>query len=268
MFAALALTVAMTAAPPPSAAPATPIYAVIAIYDLKPDMNEPFEAALRDTHADLEREPTFVNERVLRNLDPLAAQYATYTKVSDGQIAVALFERRLRRLAAFCRRAPERHVLQLTHTYHLNSAETGSPNGLEFGVGRVGHVAHLGLFLPYPKYRQQYDEVLDDVKRFIRDRTPAGYIGEELLREIEAPNPDEQTPHSPNPGEPAPMSVNYGEYASLETAENAYTNRHNRPTDPKIVVMERLFFSALQVPTRFYLFEVIGNVGGKRSAER
>jgi len=265
MLFALALTAVLGSTPQTDA---HGVYAVVAIYDLRPDTNDLFEAALRETQADLGRDGSFLNERVLRNLDPLAAQYATYTKVRDSGAAGALFERRMQRLASYCRRAPEKHVLRLTHAYHLNGASSEPATGLEYGVGRVGQVAHLGLFVPYPKYRQQYDDTLHDVKQFIRDRTPAGYIGEDVLVEVAAPSPREQTPHSPDPREPSPMSVNYGEYDSLETAENAYTNRHNRPTDPKIVVMERLFFSALQVPTRFYLFEVIGNVGSRRSAAR
>ncbi|MGH9349895.1 MAG: hypothetical protein ACRD26_21805 [Vicinamibacterales bacterium] len=234
-----------------------PVYVQVALYDIVPDMGGAFEKALVESQARLVEQRGFLEERVLRNLDPLAAQYATYTKFTETAAASDAMRNRLSVLAWLCRRAPEVHLTRMLKAYdalpETDAGATAAP------APHKGRIAHLGLFIPYPKYRGQYDQVLDEVKTFIRDRRPAGYLGEETAVEVND-SPWPQTPYSPRPRELSAMSINYGEYTSLENAENAYTNRHNRPKDPKIVVMERLFFSALQVPTRFYLFEVTDRV--------
>jgi hypothetical protein len=55
------------------------------------------------------------------------------------------------------------------------------------------------------------------------------------------------------------MSFNYGEYNTMEDAEDSYIDREET-NNPKLVTMERIFYSALQVPTRFYIFQVIDNL--------
>jgi hypothetical protein len=90
-----------------------------------------------------------------------------------------------------------------------------------------------------------------------------GYIGEDLLDGAEVTSPASLAPYSPQPFEPARVSVNYGEYETLEDAENSYIKRgEDRPNDPRILGWERLFYGALQVPTRFYIFRVIETVRG------
>jgi hypothetical protein len=61
------------------------------------------------------------------------------------------------------------------------------------------------------------------------------------------------------------MSFNYGEYNTMQDAEDSYIAREEK-NDPKLVTMERIFYSSLQVPTRFYIFQVTQNISGRNSA--
>ena len=176
--------------------------------------------------------------------------------------------RRIEDLRQYLRRDPETHLARITFSYFGNAGGKSQPNGQEFGTEKTGQIAHLGLFIPYPEFRAEYDRTLHRVKVLSRDRHPRGYIGEEVLIESDRVDPAVQAPYTPRPLKPAKMSINYGEYNTLEDAENSYIRRGgDRPKDPAYLALERIFYSALQVPTRFYLFQVFGNVnGGARQA--
>ncbi|HEV7239532.1 MAG TPA: antibiotic biosynthesis monooxygenase [Thermoanaerobaculia bacterium] len=235
------------------------IYTHVALYDVKAGQAEAFEAALRAIRGSLEREPSLINDRVLRNVDGLTLQYATYAKFSDRAAAERAGKARIDAVRAWCRRDPESHLALQTDAYSLTGA-SAKPSGREYGDGMTGQIAHLGLFIPIPQYRKQYDDILRDTKNLTLARKPEGYIGEDLLVELAAAAPAEQTPYSPHALEPSPMSINYGEYKTMENAEDSYITRQVA-RDQKLVTMERTFFSSLQVPTRFYIFQVIDNYG-------
>jgi hypothetical protein len=129
---------------------------------------------------------------------------------------------------------------------------------MEFGAGKTGQIAHLGLFVPAPEYTQEYLDALYRVKEYTVNRKPVGYLGDDLLLEDSPGNPNAQAPYTPRPTKNVSMSVNYGEYETLENAEDSYIDRA-QPGNPDLVAIERIFFSTLQVPTRFYIFQVIGN---------
>jgi sugar lactone lactonase YvrE len=241
------------------------IFAHIAIYDLRPNMGPAFEAALAATATAMQGEPGFINERALRNIDGLTLQYATYSRFKEQAAAERAGQGRIREhLERFCRRPPETHILVQTDAYSPE-AVSSAPSGREYGHGMKGQIAHLGLFIPIPQYVGQYFDVLRETKVLTRQRRPEGYLGEDLLVELASPPPEQQSPYSPRAPEPSPMSVNYGEYRSLKNAEDSYISRQVI-RDQKLVTMERTFFSSLQVPTRFYIFEVIGNVDAAAQA--
>jgi tripartite motif-containing protein 71 len=237
--------------------PAQRVLAQVSIYDVLPGTAAAFEAALIGDPEQLRNLPGFVNERILRNIDPLTQQYASYTKFTDRASAEQALRERAARLHPFLRRPPEVHIAELRHAYFPGGI-SDQPRGNEFDVDMTRQVAHLGFFIPFPAYRRAYDDVLQETKVLTRAKQPSGYIGEDLLVETDDVSPPVQTPYSPRATEPARMSINYGEYRTLENAEDAYISRQ-QIRDPKLVTMERVFFSALQVPTRFYIFEVIAN---------
>jgi hypothetical protein len=242
------------------------IFVQVVIYDVSPASVKAFETELLATRDLALAESTLINERVLRNIDDLATQYATYSKFTNAAGAEQLFQQRLIRLQSFCTRQPEVHLAELTNAY-FPEGSTDRPTGVELATDKVGQTAHLGLFIPYPRFRAQYEQTLHEVKLVLQGRKSSGYIGEETSIETELLSAKQQTPYSPQVFEASKMSINYGEYDTMENAENAYIVRHARP-DPKLVHLERNFFSALQVPTRFYLFQVIGNYGRPDVAKR
>jgi DNA-binding beta-propeller fold protein YncE len=235
-------------------------FLLVAIYDIADGKQVPFESALQESIGNVTTDKRFINERVLRNIDGLTLQYATYTKVGSSELAKSLWNARSAAVRAFCRREPEWHIAEVTSAYAPDGI-TKRPSGLEFGVGKTGQIAHLGLFIPFPSYRQQYQGVLEETKELTRAKKPRGYIGEDVANELGVVEPALQAPYSPRPSEPSVMSINYGEYETMEDAEDSYISRQENH-DPKLVTMERMFFSALQVPTRFYIFQVIANLGG------
>lgn len=236
------------------------VYVHLAIYDIKPGTASAFEAALAASRKTISARSDFINERMLKNLDEATLQYATYTKFSDKAAAEAVPRARIEeKLLTFCRRPPETHVLKQTDAY-FSAGITDRPNGHDFGEGVNGQIAHIGLFIPIPQYTRQYYEVLHETKNLTRVRRPEGYIGEDLAVEEGPVKPEKQTPYSPRPLELSPMSVNYGEYRTMENAEDSYIVRQE-VRDQKLVTMERTFFSSLQVPTRFFIFQVFDNYG-------
>jgi hypothetical protein len=240
--------------------------AEVVVYDVKPGSEGDFERALLASRQGYQSKSGFINERLLASLDTQAMKYASYAKFDNEASAVAALEERLRALTPFLRRAPETHIVALTHSFTA-SGQVQSPRGLEFGQGTIGQIAHLGLFVPFNKYWDQYQSSLVDVKNVTGKRKPHGYLGDDLLVETSTPDPAVQTPYSPRPAESAKMSINYGEYASLEDAENSYVQRHNNVADAKMAALTRVFFGSLQVPSRFFIFRVVDNYGTGSSAQ-
>lgn len=230
----------------------------VIIYDVNESAIPNFEAAVRSTRSELLSNSNFINERVLRNIDELTVQYATYTVFANRHAAESFVKRRLETVAAFCRRAPETHLAQLTTSYQIDGFST-DPTGLDFGGDVVGQIAHLGLFVPFQKYRVAYDTSLHEVKVYTTSRMPVGYIGEHVLVEADITSPEVQNPYSPRPFEASRMSINYGEYRTLENAEDSYLARDQPHDNPQLITLARVFYSSLQVPTRFYIFQVIDN---------
>lgn len=233
------------------------VVAQLAIYDVMPGKAQEFETALRELRETTRSNRNFINQRVLRNLDEITLQYATYSKFNNIAAAEQVLRQQITAVRAFCRREPEVHLAELSDAYSPDVA-TDRPTGLEFGSEMVGQNAHLGFFIPQPRYRRQYDDVLRETKILIRNRKPVGYIGEDLLVETDLIPVERQTPYSPRATEPSKMSINYGEYLTMENAEDSYVARQ-QSHDPKLVTMERTFVSSLQVPTRFYMFQVLDN---------
>lgn len=232
----------------------TGIYAQIVIYDVVPGKEADFEKAIAGA---LRGAASLVNDRVLRNIDPVTSQYATYTKFKNPAAAQAATAARVDTVRALLRRDPESHLSQLDKVY-TPSGEKASPDGLELGARNVGQIAHLGLFLPSPARTQDYYKSLYEVKSHTVRRAPRGYIGDELLIETQRNAPHIQAPYSPRPREATRLSFNYGEYQTLEDAEDSYVDRGQERT-AALVTLERTFYSALQLPNRFYIFKVIRN---------
>src|SRR5260370_30418984 len=138
----------------------------------------------------------FINARLLANLDPLAGQYAVYVKAGQKESLQRILANVSTAMEPLCRRQPEIHVAVLSRTYSPKRV-TGQPTGTEFGAGLEGQVAHLGLFIPFPHYRQDYENVLNETKIMTREENPRGYIGEDILVEADEVQPNLQTPYSP-----------------------------------------------------------------------
>jgi hypothetical protein len=238
------------------------LYGYVVLWDVAPGQAGAFEAKLHQSAAAIAADPSFHSERVLRNIDPLTSSYATYTRATDRSALEDGMRARIAALRPYLRRDPETHLAVVTQSYRQGSPDN-QPTAADIGHGGRGQIAHLGLFIPYPDFLAEYQRTLDHVKVFTRDRIPQGYLGEDVLVEAELVQPETQTPYSPHPEKASKMSINYGEYETIEDAENSYIKRAgDRPKDPQIVVWERLFYSAIQVPTRFYIFQVVSGISG------
>ncbi len=234
------------------------VYAQVIIYDAIPGQERALESVLTDEAANRRAaQGKLVNDRVLKNLDPLAYQFATYTKFRDWRSAALFLRARLDRVKDLVRRPPENHLLALETSYTPKGA-IPVPTGADFSYRRTGQVAHLGIFLPKPDYSQEYFDALNEVKKLLVGRKPKGWLGDDLLTYMEPRSPERLAPYTPRPTESTLISVNYGEYDSFEDDENAYLNRLNSD-DPELVTLSRVFYGALQVPTRFFIFSVIAN---------
>jgi hypothetical protein len=243
------------------------VYVSVIIYDILADGGAAFEAAINTSTRGAVKSADFINERLLKNIDELASQYATYAKFTTRRAAEEFTANRLATVKSLCSRTPETHLAEMTAVYFGRDGFTKNPTGMEYGSGLVGQVAHLGFFIPFPKYRDLYDSTLDEVKLTIQKRNPLGYYGEDLMVETDVPTPEAQSPYTPRATVPAQMSINYGEYNTFENAEDSYIARNEPRNDPKIVALQRNFFSALQVPTRFYIFKVIANIDGAQKKD-
>lgn len=233
----------------------TGVFAQIVIYDVVPGREAEFERLIALQARGV---PGLVNDRVMRNVDPATVQYASYTKFRAPAAAQSATAARIAAVRPLLRRDPESHLSQLDRVY-TPGGEKASPTGLELGTKNVGQIAHLGLFLPSPGRVQDYYQSLYDVKAHTVRRAPRGYIGDDLLIETERSAAHLQAPYSPRPREATRLSFNYGEYQTLEDAEDSYVDRGQART-PELVTLERTFYSALQLPNRFYIFKVIQNV--------
>ncbi len=260
---AVAFACAMTVASTASAASGPELFACVAIFDVKMDQESQFQDRLMASSHLLYAKSSFVTERVLRNIDPYSNQYALYSRARSLDVAEQRCGRSLEGLTELLERAPETHVAKVNASYDTGGRNS-QPDGFEFGAGEVGQIAHLGLFVPMAEHRTEYDRILDVVKMNTVERSNQGFFGEDVLTEVAPESVEKQNPYTPRAFELVPMSINYGEYASLEDAENAYVRRGEDSTgDPKIRYWYRAFFSALQVPHRFYIFEVVGNYPDK-----
>lgn len=234
------------------------VYAQVAIYDVLPGQSTEFEKALlASAESSRKQARSLINDRILRNIDNVTLQYASYTKFGDKREAEEAANLRTAALGRYLRRPPEVHLVQLDRAYVPSGVQT-EPSGKEFGTGAVGQIAHLGLFLPSRKDTRNYYESLYAVKMHTVARQPKGYMGDDLLTEPSGGKPERQAPYTPRPREATQLSVNYGEYQTLEDAEDSYVDRA-QDDSPEMVALERVFFSSLQVPNRFYIFKVIGN---------
>jgi hypothetical protein len=252
------MSVSQLEAQPRARASATRVTALVVLYD-----------ALPGQEAALERELTvpirqsdklrygIVNDRVLKNIDPVAAQFASYTKFSRGSRSNEFLVARLERIKDLVRRPPESHIVQLDNTF-TPGRRADKPSGKEFGYKTVGQTAHLYLGLPNPQYEQEYFDALAEVKTLMQNRSPPGWFGDDLLSSAAPRAAAQLAPYTPRPRMETTMSINYGEYKTFENAEDAYLNRKQSP-DPTLLELTRIFFSTLQVPVRFYIFKVIAN---------
>lgn len=247
-----------SAARPRTARQASDVWARVIIYDAIPGQEAALERELtaQISQADM-RNYGIINDRALKNIDPIALQYGSYTKFSNSSGAERFLAVRLDRVKGFVRRTPESHLVQLESTY-LPSGVQNKPRGSEFGFKEIGQTAHLFLGVPDPNYGQEYFDALNEVKRLSVRRNPQGWLGDDLLSDNNVRQPETIAPYSPRPPAATTLSVNYAEYKSFENAEDAYLNRQNSD-DPSLIELQRVFFGALQVPARFYIFKVIAN---------
>ncbi len=225
----------------------------VALWDVAPGKSQAFEAAVREQMSHLPSGADAINARVLKSLSDLSAQYATYVRYENTMTAEDSLAKQIAVLSPLCSRAPETHVIRLGHAYSPAGA-TDSPTGTEFANGGTGQIAHLGLWVPNPRFRDGYDKVLDDVKVGTMNQHNPGYIGEETGDEVRKLSVEEQTPYSPHAGVAEPMSINYGEFKSFQTAEESFLAHKD---DQNARTEMQIFFGSLQIPTRFYIFQVV-----------
>jgi len=232
-------------------------YVQVALWDVSTGKSEVFESGIRKHLLELENGSDFVNARVLKNMSDLNLQYATYVRYASRTAAEDSLAKQVALLGPFCWRTPETHLIRLERAY-FPSGIADLPAGTEFAISGTGQIAHLGLWVPYPNYRKEYDKVLDEVKRQTWEQHNPGYIGEEIGNEVEALSPEQQTPYSPHPGNAEAMSINYGEFKTFEEAEKSFLAHTG---DRLAWTWWRVFFASLQVPTRFYIFQVVQSYG-------
>jgi hypothetical protein len=247
-----------SSARPRAARAASDVWAHVIIYDAIPGQEAALERELTAqlSDADIKRNG-IINDRALRNIDPIALQYASYTKFSNAAGAERFVNARIDRVKNFVRRTPESHLVQLESSYSPSGVQN-KPKGSEFGYKEVGQTAHVFLGAPDPNYGQEYFDALAEVKRLSVRRAPQGWLGDDLLSDSNVRQPERIAPYSPRPASATTLSVNYAEYKSFENAEDAYLKRQYSD-DPSLIELQQVFFSSLQVPARVYIFKVIAN---------
>jgi len=246
-----AKTAATASANSEEAGPGT--YVQVVLWDVAPGKSQAFEAAVREQMAHLPSGGDVINARVLKNLSDLSAQYATYVRYENVMTSEDSLAKQIAVLSPLCSRAPETHVIRLGRAYSP-AGVSESPTGTEFANGGTGQIAHLGLWIPYPRFRDGYDKVLQDVKIATMNQHSPGYIGEETGDEVRTLSPEEQTPYTPHANVAEPMSINYGEFKTFQAAEESFlAHRDDRNARTEM----QIFFGSLQIPTRFYIFQVV-----------
>ena len=242
-----------------AAASGAELTALVVLYDAIPGQEAALELELK---APISQSDValygIVNDRVLKNIDPVATQFASYTKFSGPSNSNDFLSARLDRVKGLSSTTARRiDIVQLESTF-TPGHRTDSPTGKEFGYKAVGQTAHLFFGVPDPGYGQEYFDLLAQVKTLTENCSPQGWFGDDLLSSA-APRPAEQlAPYTPRPSVSTMMSINYAEYQSFEDAEDAYLNRQ-QSEDPTFLQLTRVFFSSLQVPSRFYIFRVVAN---------
>ncbi len=235
------------------------VYGQIVLYHAVPNRAAELKRVLNDRAfvRRLSAEPSFINERVLEPIDDYSLMYITYTKFSDRRAAGDYLSKRLDSVRGLVRRPPEHHLAKLDAAYSPKGV-IEDPNGKEFGLGRTGQNAHLGLFVPQSDYLSEYFKAIDQVKRLHVDRKPAGWLGDDLLSTEATVAPAAIAPDSPRPRHATRLSLNYGEYDSFREAEDAYLNRQSS-RNPDLIALQNVFYGTLQVPSRYYIMKVLGN---------
>lgn len=235
------------------------VYGQVVLYHAKPGRIAELERVLNDRVfiTRLRSDPTFINERVLKPIDNYSLMYITYTKFSDSVASQKYLNDRLASVRGLVRRPPEHHLARLDAAY-TPAGVSRNPTGREFGRGQTGQNAHLGLFIPQADYLDEYFKAIDKVKQLHVDRRPEGWIGDDLLSTEAMAQPNAIAPDSPRPRHASKLSLNYGEYDSFRQAEIAYINRKNSG-NPDMIALQNVFYGTLQVPSRYYIMEVLGN---------
>lgn len=228
-------------------------YVQVALWDVAPGKAQAFEAAVGRQFSGLQREPDVVNARVLKNLSELNSQYVTYLRYGNLMTAEDHLAKQIAVLGPLCSRNPETHLIRLARAYSP-AGVSDSPTGTEFAVPGTGQIAHLGMWIPFARFRDAYNQVLGEIKVGTMNQHNPGYIGEETGDEVRKPSPEEQTPYSPHAKDPEAMSINYGEFKTFQAAEESFlAHRDDRDARSEM----QIFFGSLQVPTRFYIFQVV-----------
>jgi len=228
-------------------------YVQVALWDVAPGKSQAFETAVHGQLSHLSSGADAINARLLKSLSDLNAQYVTYVRYQNVMTAEDSLSKQIAVLGAFCTRAPETHLIRLGRAYSP-AGVSDSPTGTEFAIGGTGQIAHLGMWIPYPRFQSGYDQVLNDVKVATMNQHNPGYVGEETGYEARDLSQDEQTPYSPHAIVPEPMSINYGEFKTFQTAEESFlAHQDDRSARSEM----QIFFGSLQVPTRFYIFQVV-----------
>jgi hypothetical protein len=235
----------------PDAGPGT--YVQVALWDVVPGKTQAFETAVGQQMSHLSSGADVINARLLKSLSDLNAQYVTYVRYQNVMSAEDSLSKQVAVLSAFCTRAPETHLIRLGHAYS-RAGNSESPTGTEFAQGGTGQIAHLGLWVPYPRFQDAYDQVLNDVKVSTMNQHNPGYIGEETGYEARELSQEEQTPYSPHAVIPQAMSINYGEFKTFQSAEESFLAHQD---DRNARSAMQIFFGSLQIPTRFYIYQVV-----------
>ncbi|MDX0185373.1 hypothetical protein [Sinorhizobium meliloti] len=235
------------------------IFAQVILYESAANRGADLRAALNDQsfQRELQNDSSFVNERILECVDDLSMCFATYTKFTSEEAAARYLDRRLAAADGLTRRPPEHHLVVIEAAF-VPGDVIEDPSGVEYGKGRNGQNAHIGLFIPQPEYAGEYFDSIFKVKELHSERRPAGWLGDDLASSFKRLAPVALAPNSPKPRHEAVLSVNYGEYDTFKQAEEAYLNRANSG-DPDLVALSEIFYGTLQVPPRYYIFTVIGN---------
>src|SRR5437762_2844604 len=125
----LAISFTIAAGRTPAQAQPDRVYAAVVLYDVSPGQEGNFVKAIQSPHINDRDRSSFIDDRVLVNIDELTLQYASYTKFSRIGPATRFLDSRLMAVGPMCRRAPEAHLVQLRASY-TPRGEIERPKGL------------------------------------------------------------------------------------------------------------------------------------------